>query len=61
MFSLAECKLCCESVRFALRHLKEKHPTLLQDGDVIKLNMSKIVENFQMALLLCRTSSGFEI
>jgi hypothetical protein len=34
------------SVRFALRHLKEKHPETLKDRDVVKLNMSKIMEKF---------------
>jgi hypothetical protein len=40
MFGKAKCKLCEDSVRFALRHLKEKHPEILKDRDVIKLNMS---------------------
>ena len=46
MFGKAECKLCGDSVRFALRHLKEKHPETLKDRDVIKLNMSRIIEKF---------------
>jgi hypothetical protein len=36
MFGKAKCKLCVDSVRFALRHLKEKHPESLKDRDVIK-------------------------
>jgi hypothetical protein len=32
--------------RFAIRHLKEKHPDVMEDRDVIKLNMSKIMEKF---------------
>lgn len=46
MFGKAKCKLCGDNVRFALRHLKEKHPETLQDRDVIKLNMSRIMKNF---------------
>jgi hypothetical protein len=46
MFGKTKCKLCGDSVRFALRHLKEKHPEILKDRDVIKLNMSKIMERF---------------
>jgi hypothetical protein len=46
MFGRAKCKLCGDSVRFALRHLKEKHPETLKDRDVIKLNMSRIMEKF---------------
>jgi hypothetical protein len=46
MFGRAECKLCGDRVRFALRHLKEKHPEILNDKDVIKLNMSRILEKF---------------
>jgi hypothetical protein len=46
MFGRTECKLCGDRVRFALRHLKEKHPEILNDKDVIKLNMSRILEKF---------------
>jgi hypothetical protein len=46
MFGRAECKLYGDRVRFALRHLKEKHPEILNDKEVIKLNMSRILENF---------------
>jgi hypothetical protein len=46
MFGKAKCKLCGDNVRFAIRHLKEKHPDVMEDRDVIKLNMSKIMEKF---------------
>jgi hypothetical protein len=46
MFGKANCKLCGDSVRFALRHLEEKHPETLKDRDVIKMNMSRIMERF---------------
>ena len=46
MFGKAKCKLCGDNVRFALRHLNEKHPETLKDTDVIKLNMSRIMEKF---------------
>jgi hypothetical protein len=46
MFGKVKCRLCGDSVRFALRHLREKHPEILKDKDVIKLNMPKILEKF---------------
>jgi hypothetical protein len=46
LFGKAKCKLCNNNVRFALRHLKEKHPETLKDTDVIKLNMSRIMEKY---------------
>jgi hypothetical protein len=46
MFDKAKCKLCGDNVRFALRHLKKEHPETLTDKDVIKLNMSKIMEKY---------------
>jgi hypothetical protein len=46
MFGKAKCKLCGDNVRFAIRHLKEKHPDILEDRDVMKLNISKIMEKF---------------
>jgi hypothetical protein len=46
MFGKAKCKLCGDNVRFVLRYLKEKHPETLKDTDVIKLNMSRIIEKF---------------
>ena len=33
MFGKAKCRLCGDSVRFALRHLKEKHPEILKDRE----------------------------
>lgn len=46
MFGKAKCKLCGDNVRFALRHLREKHQETLKDRDVIKLNMPGIMEKF---------------
>ena len=46
MFGKAKCKLCGEDVRFALRHLKQKHHEVLGDKDVAKLNMSKVMEKY---------------
>jgi hypothetical protein len=43
-----KCKLCGDSVRFALRHLKEKHPETLKDRDVIKLNVKDNGKIFQI-------------
>ena len=44
MFGKATCKLCGDSVRFALRHLNEKHPDIYPE--VKKLNMSKVMEKY---------------
>jgi hypothetical protein len=46
MFEKAKCKLCGIEVRFALRHLKQKHTELLNDKDVAKLNMSRVMQKF---------------
>jgi hypothetical protein len=46
VFGKARCKLCGNNVRFALRHLKEKHPETLNDKDVIKLNMPRIMKKY---------------
>ncbi len=46
MFGKAKCKLCGIEVRFALRHLKQKHTDLLNDKDVTKLNMSRVMQKF---------------
>jgi hypothetical protein len=41
MFGKAKCKLCGDSVRFALRRLKEKHPKTLKDnGKVFQIILS---------------------
>lgn len=46
MFGKARCRLCDDTVRFALRHLREKHPETLKDLDVARLNMSKIMKKY---------------
>ena len=46
MFGKATCKLCGDNVRFALRHLKQKHPEVLGDKDVAKLNKSRVMEKY---------------
>jgi hypothetical protein len=46
MFGKIKCKICGDNVRFALRHLKEKHPETLKDTDIIKLNMPKLMEKY---------------
>ena len=46
MFSTAKCRICGDAVRFALRHLRVKHPETLQDNDVVKLRMSKIMKKY---------------
>jgi hypothetical protein len=46
MFAKAKCKLCNDHVRFALRHLRTKHPEVLSDKDVAKLNMHQVMKRF---------------
>ena len=46
MSGKTKCKLCGDGVRFPLRHLKQKHPEVLTDKDVAKLNMPKILEKY---------------
>lgn len=46
MFAKARCKLCNDQVRFALRHLRTKHPEVLSDRDVARLNMPQIMKRF---------------
>jgi hypothetical protein len=46
MFDKATCRLCHDNVRFALRHLRVKHPESLKDPDVATLNMSKIMKKY---------------
>lgn len=46
MFGKIECKLCKQQVRFAFRHLKIKHPEVLEDKDVKKLDMSNVTKKY---------------
>ena len=45
MFGKAKCKLCGESVRFALRHLKQKHSNIY-DKEITKMKMPNITEKY---------------
>ncbi len=45
MFGKAKCKLCGESVRFVLRHLKQRHPNIY-DNEVTKMKMANIMEKY---------------
>ena len=45
MFGKTKCKLCGESVRFALRHLKQKHHNIY-DNEVRKMKMANIMEKY---------------
>ena len=46
MFGKTKCKLCGQRVRFALRHLNQKHPEILEDKDVVKLKMENIMKKY---------------
>jgi hypothetical protein len=45
VFGKAKCKLCGESVRFALRHLKQKHSNIY-DKEITKMKMPNIMEKY---------------
>jgi hypothetical protein len=46
MFAKAQCRLCGDQVRFGLRHLRMKHPEVLSDKDVARLDMSRIMKKY---------------
>jgi hypothetical protein len=46
MFGKAKCKLCGQRARFALRHLNQKHPEVLDDKEVAKLKMESIMKKY---------------
>jgi hypothetical protein len=47
MFGKAKCKLCNDKVRFALRHLNEKHPEVIQQGGGMnRAKMEKLIERY---------------
>ena len=45
VFGKAKCRLCGDNVRFALRHLKQKHSDLY-DREITKMKMAKIMEKY---------------
>jgi len=45
VFAKAKCRLCGDNVRFALRHLKQKHSDLY-DSEITKMKMAKIMEKY---------------
>jgi hypothetical protein len=45
VFGKAKCRLCGDNVRFALRHLKQKHSDLY-DSEITKMKMAKIMEKY---------------
>ena len=46
MFGKAKCKICGQKVRFALRHLKQKHSETLNDKDIVKLRMDNVMKKY---------------
>ncbi len=44
MFGKAKCRLCGDDVRFALKHLSEKHPDVY--GEARKLKMPQIMKKY---------------
>jgi hypothetical protein len=46
MFGKAKCKICGQIIRFALRHLKQKHPETLNDRDIVKLRMDNVMKKY---------------
>jgi hypothetical protein len=45
MFGKAKCKLCGDSVRLALKHLKEKHSEIYL-SEVKKMRMPQIMDKY---------------
>jgi hypothetical protein len=46
MFDKAKCKKCGQNVRFALIHLKQEHPEILNDQDIVKLRMDAVMKRY---------------
>ncbi|HEY7227862.1 MAG TPA: hypothetical protein VH481_07035 [Nitrososphaeraceae archaeon] len=46
MFGKAKCKICGQNVRFALRHLRQRHPEILNDQDIVKLRMETVMRRY---------------
>jgi hypothetical protein len=46
MFGKAKCKICGKNVRFARRHLRQKHPETLNDQDIVKLRMDNVMRKY---------------
>lgn len=46
MFGKAKCKICRDEVRFALKHLTEKHPEIIRGERMTKDRMQKLVEKY---------------
>lgn len=44
MFGKAKCKICGSQVRFALKHLSDKHPEVFSEARQMK--MPKIMEKY---------------
>jgi hypothetical protein len=45
LFGKAKCKLCGDSVRLALKHLKDKHPEIYE-GEVKRMRMPQIMDKY---------------
>jgi hypothetical protein len=47
MFGKAKCRLCGDSVRFALKHLNDKHPEVMAgEKEMTKAKMEKLVQKY---------------
>jgi hypothetical protein len=45
VFGKAKCRLCGDNVRFALRHLKQKHSEIYEK-EITKMKMANIMEKY---------------
>lgn len=45
MFGKAKCKICGDEVRFALKHLRDKHEDVLE-RDLKTMKMQRIVKKY---------------
>lgn len=45
MFGKAKCKICGDEVRFALKHLRDKHSDVLEN-EMKKMKMQQIMKKY---------------
>lgn len=46
MFGKSKCRLCGDSVRLALKHLNDKHPDVMAEGEMTKAKMEKLLRKY---------------
>jgi hypothetical protein len=46
MFGKAKCKLCGDSVRFVLKHLRDKHPVVYENEIKKRTTMQQMIKTY---------------